>query len=862
MHLVRTTLHFFCLVTLATYAQSQPNILLIVADDLGNDAIEGFGIDSPTFPTTPTLDELRANGVSYMNTWASPQCTPTRASIMSGKYGIKTGVMRPPGNLDLEHESIFSYLDNNTNDAYSTAVIGKWHVSSPTNLTHPIEHGADHYEGMIGSGVDDYYNWQKVENGQYIQVEEYATTHITNAAIEWISEQDSPWLMWLAHVAPHAPFQVPPDGLYSIENPTTDLEIYQSSIEAMDYEIGRLLESMTEETRANTLIIFIGDNGTPNRVLQGYPELHGKTTMYEGGIRVPMIISGSGVSRAGQQDYGLTQANDLYATIIEACSNSLPGGIYNSYSILPSFSEDNTIARDYVYADYLDGDTQYWAIRNQEYKLIQDEAGNQEFYRIDINLNEDENLTGNLTPTETEVLADLQLEAQAIRTGWSCQDLILNGAEETIDDCNTSGSDCPEMDVLSDENIGCCATPDQPSVYHEYLENGQRNIYSNGFPNHNYCFNTNILPEQAYNLFRVTLDPQVASESTPIIRENGRPARHLGVVLNGVMLSPAPGTPFIYVNKTTGEFNWDWVFEPTTNQGDEMGQVQLDCATAHTSPAGYHYHGEMFEYLETEVPGITTATSISKAYQIGWASDGFPIIYKFGPDSNGQVRELNPSYRLKLGERPGDGITAPCGPYTGKYTNDYEYVLGAGDLDECNGIAAAITLETALGVETFDYYYVVTSSFPQIGRCLKGTVSADFENSADPLTGVDMDGDGYLSQFECDDTNPGINPSAEEIPDNGIDEDCDGSDLISSVYILDNTSINIYPNPTYDAINIEVSGPLDFDVSLYSTDGQLIAAYSTTTQIFVNTLPSGTYLLEIKDRKTRKTIVERITVGH
>ncbi len=840
-------------------AQSQPNIIFIIADDLGTDAMEGFGIDLNVFPTTPNLDALKADGISYMNNWATPQCTPTRASIMSGKYGTNTGVMQLPGNLDLEHESLFNYLDEKTDNAYSSAVIGKWHISSPTNVDHPFEHGIDHYEGIIGGGIQDYYSWEKIENGQTVQIDEYVTTHLTDAAIDWVEDQSKPWILWLAHIAPHGPFQTPPEGLYTIENPSNNRQNYFASIEALDHEIGRLLESLDAETRENTLFIFIGDNGTPNGVLRAFAEGHGKSSLYEGGIRVPMIISGKGVTRKGVQEYGLTQANDLYATIIEACSGDLPGGINNSYSILSSFEEENSIERNFTYSDYMIEDDQLWAIRNQQYKLIQYENGDQEFYNIDVNIFEEENLIDNLTAVEAEILAILEEEALAIRNGWSCNDFILNGSEEEIDDCS-AGFDCPEVDVLSDENIGCCDSPDEPSVYHEYLENNMRNMYSNGFPNHDYCYNPTNIPSQAYHYFRVDKEPQLTNEITSIIRENGRPARHLGVALNGVILSPAPGTPFIYVDKNTGEFNWDWVFEPTTNQGDQMGQVRLDCATAHTNGSGYHYHGEMFEHLETDKPGITSATMLSEVHQIGWASDGFPVIYKFGPDADGQMKELQPSFRLKSGERPGDGVSAPCGPYTGKYTVDFEYVQGIGDLDECNGIASEITLETALGTETFNYFYVVTSTFPQIGRCLKGDVSLDFENSADDITGVDMDGDGYLSQFECDDTNPNINPSAEEIPNNGIDEDCDGLDMMTSTHEIANSKVVIYPNPATDVINIKIDGQLDYQASLYDLKGKLINASSNAKQINIEQIPNGTYILVIKDQKSEVQVVERVIV--
>jgi len=290
----------FLFTSFSSFAQSKPpNILLVIVDDLGIDVMNGYQ-ENESMPSTPNLDQLRQNGLTFTNTWATPQCTPTRAAILSGKYGINTGVMRPPGNLDIEHSSIFSKIKDLTNDQYATALIGKWHISSPVDYEHPKQHGVDYYEGLFTAMVEDYYDWEKVTNGEVSQVEEYATTHLTTAAINWIKERSNPWLLCLSHAAPHAPFHVPPDGLYTIENTNGRLNKYLAAIEAMDYEIGRLLDNLDEATLANTTIIFVGDNGTPSSVIQSFPEDHAKATLYEGGIRVPMIFSGKQVSRIGE----------------------------------------------------------------------------------------------------------------------------------------------------------------------------------------------------------------------------------------------------------------------------------------------------------------------------------------------------------------------------------------------------------------------------------------------------------------------------------------------------------------------------------------------------------------------------------
>ena len=214
--------------------------------------------------------------------------------------------------------------------------------------------------------------------------------------------------------------------------------------------------------------------------------------------------------------------------------NSLEGGIYNSYSLDNSLSVQNAINRPYIYSDYIKDGVEYWSVRNNEYKLIQNENNEIEFFSLKDNFDELNNIVDVLTNEETNIMTEFQNEAYSIRNGWSCSDEILNGDEVFIDDCS-----CPNDD-LTTANIGCCETPTNQSIYYEYYENDKRKVYSNSYPSHSYCYNKSV-PTPAYHDLEMDLIPTFTGNVSSVINQiTGRPATTFGVSLNGVMFAPGP----------------------------------------------------------------------------------------------------------------------------------------------------------------------------------------------------------------------------------------------------------------------------------------------------------------------------------
>jgi len=269
--------------------------------------------------------------------------------------------------------------------------------------------------------VATYNNWVLTENGQQSNSTEYVTSKLVDLSINWIEEQQQPWFLWLAYNAPHEPFHLPPADLHTQDLSGTTIDIaqnplpyYQAMIEAMDTETGRLLASLSEAERKNTLIIFIGDNGTPRTVVQApFTRAQGKGSLYQGGINTPLVINGPLLQRTAQQEAALINATDLFATIAEiAGANGQPPA--DSISFAGLLSESQIETRPYVYADSNVEDVWSWALRGERYKLIENEQGQQELYDLSLDPYEELDLIAAGSALD-EVLQELQQAIDLIR---------------------------------------------------------------------------------------------------------------------------------------------------------------------------------------------------------------------------------------------------------------------------------------------------------------------------------------------------------------------------------------------------------------------------------------------------------------
>ena len=334
---------------------------------------------------------------------------------MTGRWAHQTGVYSPGANGNLTAGEIaLPEAFTMAGSPYAKALVGKWHLGGNDNGYNTLG-GWNEFYGINGGGVNDYLSWSKNVNGTIVNSTTYTTTDQVNEAIAFIERSENsavpqPWFCWLAFNAPHSPYHDPPAALaplidpddpdlgraYSPQEPGESASEwnYRKMLEAVDTELGRLLSAVP----ANTNIILIGDNGTPGQVVTDpFGRNHAKGSLYEGGIRVPMVVKGPAVSASlvNTETDELIHVVDLYSSILELAeidpTTVAPAtSLAQSKSIVPILAGADTLDR-YMIAEGGDGAGRGRSIitdDHPDYKLIiyndPENPGTavQEFYNI------------------------------------------------------------------------------------------------------------------------------------------------------------------------------------------------------------------------------------------------------------------------------------------------------------------------------------------------------------------------------------------------------------------------------------------------------------------------------------------------
>ncbi|MCY3000724.1 MAG: sulfatase-like hydrolase/transferase [Planctomycetota bacterium] len=310
------------------------NVLVILADDVGCDMV-GLFSGHPDAPPTPNIDALAAAGVAFQAAYTDPICSPTRACVLTGRYSFRTGIgnyLAP--NPILEHSlqpgevTIPEALASVAPWPFDTSAIGKWHLTAlPQSIAlGPNQQGFAWFEGVAGNLYlgQNFYSYTEIRNGVASPETTYATTEQVDDALARVAVMREPWFLYLATSAGHQPWHVPPPALHTYNlsglPDATPAEHYRASVQALDSELGRLLAGIDPVVLARTTVILMGDNGSPNEVVTP-PSISGKCkgTLFEGGVRVPLIIAGPQVAFPGSQCYSLVNSVDLFPTVLDLC---------------------------------------------------------------------------------------------------------------------------------------------------------------------------------------------------------------------------------------------------------------------------------------------------------------------------------------------------------------------------------------------------------------------------------------------------------------------------------------------------------------------------------------------------------------
>jgi arylsulfatase A-like enzyme len=397
---------------------SKPNILVILADDLG---YADVGFNGCRDIPTPNLDTLARSGVRCTNGYVThPFCSPTRAGLLTGRYQQRFGHENNPAwlpqstvaGLPLSQTTLPQVLKT---AGYVTGCVGKWHLGAHPQF-HPNRRGFDEYFGLLGGGHvyipgakgSGEYQIPMDRNGKPEPLTEYLTTVLGHEGSSFITRhKGQPWFLYLAFNAPHTPLQVTDPLMKRVKHITDETRrSYAGLVVGLDDAIGVVMNALKESGQVeNTLVFFFGDNGGPVSVTHSdnTPLRGAKGDVFEGGIRVPFIISWPGRLAQGKDYAQPVSSLDVFATAVALTSANVPAGhTLEGTNILPYLTGRQAGApHDRLF--WRSGGGAKFAVREGDWKLVGGQNGKTQLF----NLAEDIGESNDLAAAQGEVLTRL-----------------------------------------------------------------------------------------------------------------------------------------------------------------------------------------------------------------------------------------------------------------------------------------------------------------------------------------------------------------------------------------------------------------------------------------------------------------------
>ncbi len=407
-----------------------PNIILIMADDLGYGDLGCYGC---TDIRTPAVDSLATQGVRFTNFYANaPSCTPTRTALLTGRYQHRVGGLECAlgiGNVGRYDDAIRLRQTNDLGlpvdettiarilkDAgYATAICGKWHLGYEPKFS-PNNHGFDHAFYAIGGGMDYFHHVEPPPsnmyalylNGKPVKRKGYFTDLMTDEAIGFMEQQSEnmPFFLYVPFTAPHSPYQGPCDFRPQALPEDSDLwnqskgprHIYFAMVERMDRCIGKILRKLEDQnSQDNTLVIFMSDNGASrsgsNLPLSGF-----KGNLFEGGIRVPCVVKWPGVLREGMVSNQPCITMDFSRSIVRSAGAKPPKNrSFDGIDILQAIETNQPVQKRTLFWRARRGQRTRKAVRDGSLKYIRLQEGNdvnEYFFDLEQDPAEENNLFG------------------------------------------------------------------------------------------------------------------------------------------------------------------------------------------------------------------------------------------------------------------------------------------------------------------------------------------------------------------------------------------------------------------------------------------------------------------------------------